>query len=238
MTIPKSMRSGMGTAAAVLAVAAGSYAAYAGSAWLRYGHPSPPAPGDADELLDRFMPAYDVVERHHLHVDAPADVTYEAATELDLQESAIIRAIFKARELALGAVDQKPPACGLVALTTALGWRVLVEMPGREIVVGAVTQPWMPNPVFRGLPPEQFAAFGEPGYVKIIWTLRANPIDPARSIARTETRVVATDPKARAAFRRYWACVSPGIWLIREIGLHLIKKHAEARDWRASARTA
>jgi hypothetical protein len=120
-----------------------------------------------------------------------------------------------------------------VALTTALGWRVLAEIPGREIVLGAVTQPWMPNPVFRGLPPEEFAAFAEPGYVKIIWNLRADPIAPVQSIARTETRAVATDGQARAAFRRYWPLVSAGVWLIRELGLHLVKKDAEGRDWRA-----
>jgi hypothetical protein len=237
MTIPRAMKSGAGTVAAALGVAAASYAAYAGTAWLRYGHPQPSAPGDDDELLDRFMPTYDVVERHHLHVAAPADVTYAASLELDLQESPVVRAIFKARELALGAEAQATPGGGLLALTKALGWRVLVEIPGREIVVGAVTQAWMANPVFRGLPPEQFATFADPDYVKIIWNLRADPVDAARSIARTETRATATDARARAAFRRYWACVSPGIWVIREIGLHLIKKDAERRDWRAAARS-
>ena len=90
--------------------------------------------------------------------------------------------------------------------------------------MGAVTQPWLPNPVFRGLPPEEFAAFAEPGYVKIIWNLRADPIAPVHSIARTETRAVATDRKARVAFRRYWPFVSPGVWLIRELGLHLSRR--------------
>jgi hypothetical protein len=238
MTTPTSMKTGIGAAAAFLGVAAASYAACAGAAWWRYGHPVVPTADDRDELLDRFMPTYDVVERHHLLVEAPADVTYAASTELDLQQSPILRAIFKARGLALGAEERGVPAGGLVAVTTALGWRVLVEIPGREIVVGAVTQPWLATPVFRGLPPEQFATFAEPGYVKIIWTLRADPVEAACSIARTETRAVATDAKARAAFRRYWAPVSPGIWLIRELGLHMIKKDAETRDWRAAARTA
>jgi hypothetical protein len=30
--------------------------------------------------------------------------------------------------------------------------------------------------------------------------------------------------------------VSPGIWLIRELILQLVKKDAERRDWRAPAR--
>ena len=52
--------------------------------------------------------------------------------------------------------------------------------------MGAVTQPWQANVVFRPLPPEQFAAFNEPGYVKIAWTLRADSDGAAESIFRTE----------------------------------------------------
>jgi hypothetical protein len=238
MTIPKTMKTGIGAATTLLGVAAASYAAYAGMSWLRYGHPPPPAPGDADELLDRFMPTYDVVERHHLQVNAPADVTYAASMEMNLEDSTMVRAIFKLREFVLGAeANPNLPKGSLVDVTKALGWRVLAEVPGRELVMGAVTQPWKANPVFRGLPPEEFASFAEPDHVKIIWTLRADPTGAAESVARTETRAVATDPKARAAFRRYWAGVSPGIWLIRELGLQLTKKDAEARDWRAAART-
>ena len=93
----------------------------------------------------------------------------------------------------------------------ALGWGVLAEIPGREIVVGAVTRPWMAQVVFRALPPDEFARFHEPGYVKIVWTLRADPIGADESVFRTETRAAATDPSARIKFRRYWSFFSPGI---------------------------
>ena len=43
----------------------------------------------------------------------------------------------------------------------------------------------------------------------------------------TETRAVATDPTARAAFRRYWAFFSPGIVLIRLIAIRLVKARAQ-----------
>jgi hypothetical protein len=92
----------------------------------------------------------------------------------------------------------------------ALGWVVLAEKPGCEIVVGAVTQPWEANVTFRSVSTERFAAFNEPGYVKIVWTLRADAIGDAASIFRTETRAVATDASATREFRRYWAFLSPG----------------------------
>jgi len=93
--------------------------------------------------------------------------------------------------------------------------------------MGAVTQPWVSDVVFRAVPPENFAAFDEPGYVKIVWTLRADPDGATASIHRTETRVSTTDSVARKMFRRYWAVFSPGIVLIRRIGLGLVKRAAE-----------
>jgi hypothetical protein len=106
---------------------------------------------------------------------------------------------------------------------------VLAEVPGRELVLGAVTQPWQANVVFRALPPETFAAFNEPDYVKIAWTLRADPVDATHSTFRTETRAIATDPEAQRKFRRYWSFLSPGIIVIRWMSLGPLKADAERR---------
>ncbi len=224
--------------AAALGVAAGAYGGYVGAAWLRYGQPSPAGADDADALLDRFMPVYEVAERHHIRVAAPADITFAAACEQDLMALPAVRAIFKARELLLGSErDTATHPRGLLALTTSLGWGVLAEVPGREIVVGAVTQPWEANVVFRPLPPNEFAAFAEPGYVKIVWTLRVDATGPHASVFRTETRVVTTDARARARFRWYWARFSAGIGLIRWLSLGPMRREAErrARDNSAEA---
>ena len=209
-------------------VAAAAYATYAGVTWLRYGHPSSPAPEGQDPLLDRFMPIYDIAERHHIRVAAPADITFTAACETDLQESSIARVIFRAREVILGSdADAVARPIGLLALTKSLGWRVLAEVPGREVVMGAATRPWEANVTFRGVPPDEFAAFDAAGYVKIAWTLRADPRSPIESVFSTETRVIATDATARAKFRRYWSLVSPGIIAIRWVMLQPVKREAE-----------
>jgi hypothetical protein len=83
--------------------------------------------------------------------------------------------------------------------------------------------------VFRPLPPDEFAAFDEPGYVKIVWTLRADPVGPHDSVFRTETRAVTTDAAARRKFRWYWARFSPGIGLIRQLSLGPVRREAERR---------
>jgi hypothetical protein len=216
--------------AAGAALAATGYAATVALTWLRYGHPRVESRHDVDLLLDRFMPSYDVAERHQVEVEASADVTLTAAAEVDLQASDLVRAIFKAREIVLRADrTHRQRAGGLLAEMKALGWGVLAEVPGREIVMGAVTQPWLPDVVFRSLSPDAFREFSEPGYVKIAWTLRADVLTPAQSMFRTETRVVTTDAASRAKFRWYWARFSPGIIIIRRALLPIVKTDAERR---------
>ena len=228
MLITQRVERGVGSAAALVGIAAASYVGFVGAAWLCYGHPVPPANGEADPLLDVFMPNYDVAERHQIAVATSADVTFGALMDMSLDQSPIVRAIFKGRELLMGA-DTGTVAGTVVDMTKALGWVLLAEMPGHEIVMGAVTRPWEPNVIFRSIPPDAFAAFHAPDYVKIVWTLRADAISDYSSIARSETRAVATDASARRKFRWYWARFSAGIVLIRELSMRLVKKDAERR---------
>jgi len=234
------------------AIAAASYALYAGMTWYGYGRMKRQVSGDeSDSLLELYMPEYEVVDRHHLRVAAPASITFAAASEISLSKSPLLRAIFRTRELAIGCLGcaasiarGEMPACrhstishqtetsqqkGLLADLKTQGWGVLAEVPGHEIVLGAVTQPWKASPVFRALPPDEFAAFQEPGYVKIAFTLRSDPFDASASIARTETRAATTDLVARAKFRNYWSLVSPGVVLVRRTLLRSVKIEAECR---------
>ena len=90
-----------------------------------------------------------------------------------------------------------------------------------------MTQPWDAAPTFRSVPAGDFTAFREPGYVKIAWTPRADPVGDQESMFHTETRVATTDPEARRRFRRYWSYVAPGVELIRLAMLGPLKKAAE-----------
>jgi hypothetical protein len=224
------VRSSLRWLSAGAGLAAGAYAGYAGIAWLRYGRAPRAGADEVDPILDRLMPEYDVVERHHIRVAAPAATTFAAACDVDLQASPIVRAIFRARETILGSKpDTVVRPRGLLALTRSLGWAELASAPGREVVMGAVTQPWEANVVFHPLAPDDFVAFHEPGFVKIAWTIRADPAGETTSVFRTETRAVATDQSARARFRRYWSLLSPGIIVIRWMMLGPVKAEAERR---------
>jgi hypothetical protein len=223
------------------AIAAAAYAISAGITWRRYGVKKHLKRGDeADSLLDVYIPDYEVVERHQLRISAPAVLTFSTACTLDSSNSQVVQALFTMRELALtcfprsararrNAVKDNLLPKELAARMKSIGWVVLAEIPGHEIVFGAVVQPWLANPTFHSVRPEEFAEFKQPGFVKIAWTLRTDPVSPSECIVRTETRATTTDAIARARFRRYWSLVLPGVVLIRRILLRAVRKEAERR---------
>ena len=198
--------------------------------WLRYGHRRSDL-GHAGPI-DVFMPKPEVDECHTVHVDAPADLTFAAAKALDLQASPVNAAVIALRTLPArlrGEEVREEASEGLLAETRAMGWGQLAEVPGRAIVMGAVCQPWEGEVVFRPLPADEFAAFAEPGYAKIVWTLEVEPDGDTACTFRTRTRVATTDTEARRRFRRYWSIFSPGILLIRLEALRLLRASAQQR---------
>jgi hypothetical protein len=218
---------------------AGAYGSYVLLTWARYGRVRPPSREEEDSLLDRFMPTYDVVDHHRVRVEAPAVVALAIAREMELFQLPVVRAIVRGRELVLRAgPDNGLRPRGLLAEAQSLGWGVLADVLGREIVVGAVTRPWEAKVTFRSVPASDFAAFAEPDYVRIAWMLRADPLDETSAVFRTETRVLPTDAVARAKFRRYWPFFSPGMKLIRRMELREVKSQAahRARGGVSSAR--
>lgn len=222
-------------AAGGVAIGVAAYGAYVASSWARYGKPNT-TPKHPDSLLDRFMPEYEVVERREIDIDASADTTFEVACRSNLGESAIITALFGMRELIFGHPPNVPVLPDALAdKMKTIGWTVLADVPGHEIIFGTATQPWKREVGFRPIPPDQFAAFDEPGYVKIAWTIRTDPVGPLACVARTETRVSTTDAASRARFRWYWSFLSPGIKLIRVVLLRQIKAAAEATEAAAVA---
>ena len=151
-------------------------------------------------------------------------------------QSAIIRGIFKGRELILGAQPDKVRSPRtLLAWAKELGWAVLGEIPDREIVLGAVTRPWDANPVFRPLP--------APGVCRLSRTrLRKDRMDVAR---RSDQRHGIGRPhrNPRHDYRPGRPQGLPailvvgfaGVEVIRWVSLRLVKREAEGRIRRRQA---
>jgi len=182
-------------------------------------------------LLDRFIPRPDVRERFETTVRAPEAVVMQVASDFDMQSLRLVRAIFWFREKAMrgGSAAPRRPQ-GILEETRALGWGLLAEQPGRLVICGAKCQPWLANVKFSAIAPEDFESCSEPVHVKIAWTLEAFELDPMLTRFAQETRVVATDEQARAAFRRYWRWARFGIIAIRLLLLPAIRRAAE-QQW-------
>jgi len=181
-------------------------------------------------LIEAFIENPDVSESHETLVNAPAELVLDVAEHFDLQSIPAIKAIFRLRERVFGIrPNTRSGPTGLVAETTSLGWSVLADRPGREIVVGAATQPWIGDVKFRSIPSAEFRGFSEPNFVKIAWTLEVLSLAPALTRFRTQTRVVATDANSRRRFRVYWTFAGFFIVLIRLLGNRAIRREAERR---------
>jgi hypothetical protein len=179
------------------------------------------------------MPGHDVRERHSVSVAAPAEITFAAAREISFHDSRVIQMVFALREIPgrlLGGPRAPTERRPVFDEVVALGWRQLAETPSRQVLMGAVTQPWKKEVQFRGLPAEEFVAFREPGYAKIARTIEVEPAGRSWSVFSTETRVMTTDPVSRERFRRYWAFLSPGILIIRYEILRLVRAETVRRS--------
>lgn len=178
----------------------------------------------------RFIPQPDAVDEHEIVIQAPADLVFEHAMNQDMGALPLVRRIFWLRSVIMRDAPVVRVPQGVVAETTALGWGMLANernVQARVLVMGAAVRPWQRNATFRAIAPDAFAAFREPNLVKIVWTLETEPLGPALTRFRTETRVEATDRHARRRFAWYWLAFSIGIHFIRWNMLHALRRDCE-----------
>ncbi|WP_297739279.1 hypothetical protein [Nocardioides sp.] len=179
-------------------------------------------PRDTLDLLDAHLPTYDVVLTEHLVVDADTVTVFAAAKNFDFMttQSLLVTAMMTARGLPsrlTGRPVATPPSLMLARDPGALpGWLLLGEVPGREVVFGAVGTFWKPDIQWHDIAAEQFASFDEPGWGKIACHLLVRPDGPNRSILSYECRTATTDPVSRAQMSRYW-------WLIRPFVAYVLR---------------
>jgi len=182
------------------------------------------------KLIDKYLPNFEFREHLTTLVASPPTKAYKAMRSFDFSRPWMIRTIFSTREFLYGvfSIHKKKTDSSvfgpLVKSALKLGWTVLEEVPNRELVVGAVTQPWAAEVIFQGLQGSDFIAFTKPGFAKIVWNIEVEEIRPNLTLLATETRVALTDPNSRRKFRLYWFFFSPGIRLIRWIALRTIKR--------------
>jgi|NGEPerStandDraft_6_1074524.scaffolds.fasta_scaffold22283_5 hypothetical protein len=115
------------------------------------------------------------------------------------------------------------------ALATCRGsaFQLLGERPA-EIAFGFVGKPWKvgaEQPLAIGR--DDFAAFSDPGYAKVAFSIRAKPYGTHRTLITTETRTATTDAASRRRFAAYWKLIGPFSALIRRLILRQVTSHVE-----------
>lgn len=194
-------------------------------------------------LIDQFLPAYDFAVVHAQVFRTPASRCHSAASELDLFRAPLIRTLIGIRALpqrVAGSLSGRRTAGPHESSRRTfrfpdmvdLGWILLGETPGVEMVLGQVSRPWQGVATSTNAPTtaEQFTSFEQPGFAKIATSLRTDPYGNDSSILTMETRVALTDDESRRRFRRYWLAIGPFSSLIRRLAMRLL-----ANDLRRSA---
>jgi hypothetical protein len=152
--------------------------------------------------IDAVLPDPQWRTRHTQRVDAPPAEALAAARAVTLDEMPLAMVLLAIRAMTL----KRPPPTPFVDL---LERRVGMQRVG-DGAWGAVLRPWRGEK--RRV--DDFAAFAEPGWVKVAMTLDATG-DGAGARLVTETGIAATSDDARRAFGRYWLVVRAGSGLVR-----------------------
>lgn len=171
--------------------------------------------------LDRLVPGAHLLEIDGIDVAAPASRVWERLRHGEFAPPLATRALFALRALTSG------PRASLGALSTVrvddlastrdrAGFQVLADEPPREIAMGAIGQVWrLDVPYAHVAAADDFAAFAQPGYVKVAWACRVVPRGEQASRLEVELRVAATDVRAWRRFRRYFRLIAPFSAFIR-----------------------
>jgi hypothetical protein len=177
--------------------------------------------------LDEFLPDYDFNEIHSTPVAATPEAVMAAVRSLSVREVPVLVALMALRTLPgrLRGRTRRPREGTILEGFQRGGFMTLAERP-HELVVGAVGRFWRASGDVRRVSADDFAGFSEPGYAKAVFNMHARAA-PGGTFLTTETRIQATDERARRSFGRYWRLIQPGSAAIRLAWLRAIRRRAE-----------
>jgi hypothetical protein len=188
----------------------------------------------AATVLDRLVPTFQAAERHSATIAASANQVWAALTQVTVGELRLFRLLMGLRVL-LGRLLGRPRARfdveeSLLGWAVRFGFTILGKEVRRELVVGAIGQPWR-LVGGRGMAVaggDDFAAFDQAGYAKMAANFQLVPDAGGRAVQlTTETRVACTDAASARRFARYWWLIRPASGAIRRSWLAAIKRRAE-----------
>ncbi len=192
--------------------------------------------------LQRLIPAPHLLEVHRIDVAAPALDVWDEVRLGELSQPVAIRALFKLRTMASRKSGRTAGPFRFDSMRSSAenpGFQVLSEEPLHEVAVGAIGKVWQIDIPFVHVADEQaYAAFSEPGYIKVAWSIRVLSRGSEKSHVEIELRVSATDEQSWRRFRRYFRVIGPFSRFIRRSLLRTIASRATAGGASVSGRAA
>lgn len=166
-------------------------------------------------LIDDFLPEFALREVDHVAVAADPARAWDYARHIDLYRIGFARRLFALRTLPdrldarlHGRAPPEAPSGRIDDFTgSGAGFQILGEQPGRAIAVGAIGQFWHAQIPWARVAPAGFAAFSEPEYGKVAWSIAVDPREGGGSWLTFDLRVAFTDEAAAGHFRRYWTLI-------------------------------
>ena len=188
----------------------------------------------ASTVLDQLLSSFQASERHSTTIATSPDQVWAALSQVTMGELRLFRLLMGVRVLP-GRLVHNPRARfdaeePLLGWAVRFGFTILGEDAPRELVVGAIGQPWRlaggrSAAVADG---DDFAAFDQPGYAKMAANFRlASTVGGSATQLSTETRAACTDPASARRFARYWWLIRPASGVIRRSWLAAIKRRAK-----------
>lgn len=189
-------------------------------------------------MLEQLIPVPRKVESDSVDLAAPPDLVWAYVRHADLGDSPLTRALFALRTLP-SAHDAAAPATThqLHSSSTHPGFQLLGEDPGRELTVGAIGRVWQLDIPFEHVEgADACVRFARPGWIKVAWSIRLEPLGQAATRLRFELRVDATDEVAWRLFARYWLLIGPASHFLRTMLLRRLRQHFGSLEEREEAR--
>jgi hypothetical protein len=166
---------------------------------------------------------------HSRNVGAPRTVVWDELFRVPMSALPLGRALESVRLLpALVSGRQHRPLAGRTFLDVTPIPVLFSERP-HVVISAGLSQAWR---LLGGLPPPQLdaaalRAWSQPGWIKVGMEFRLEPT-PAGTLLRTETRVLAMDPRTRRVFAAYWCFIRAGSGAIRREVSRVVAHRAES----------
>lgn len=181
-------------------------------------------------LLDRLIPTPRLLELDEQDIAAPVLDVWNAVRHGELARSGAIRALFALRTLP-ERLRGKPAGAASLRLDAMRstpdqpGFQVLCDEPPHAVVVGAIGKVWLPDIPFAHVEGvDAYAAFHDPDFVRVAWSLVLDATHPERTRLSIEVRVDATDDAAWQKFVQYFRLIGPFSRFIRRSALRSLAR--------------